>query len=450
MAKKRSNYEGSVFFNKKRNRYESKFSFSDSITGETTRKSFTGKTQTEALNKGKTWLKELEGGLTLDSNVTTLAQWLETWLSEYVRQKGLSPKTVAKYESCLNCYIVPKLGHMLLKHVKPIHFQKTFNELRSNGGKEKKGITPGTIKVTRRYVSMALDRAIKDGLLIKNPVKDTDPIRQVRKEARSLSQEQAGNLLALAKYKGETYYMHYITLLLAIYTGLRLGELFGLAWDCVDLEKNLIYVKRSLITSLKGMGFKEPKSATSVRMVPIPLNVSNELKAYKEWQDNRIDFMGDKWDNNGLVLANSFGKAVDTSNFTTRYFKALLVEAGIDREFKFHELRHTYASFLLDSGADYKVIQELMGHSCIAMTLDTYSHLKSDAKKETVSKLGSLTMNNLLFQGVKQNDIDMIKTALDGGADPNKLDSSGKKALDYAAENGNNEEIVKILLSFVV
>jgi len=202
-----------------RNRWEAKFSFTDNITGKTTRKSFVGKTQTEALNKGKTWLKGLEGGLTLDSNVITLGEWIETWLSEYVRQKGLSPKTVAKYESCLNCYIVPKLGHMLLKQTKPIHFQKTFNELRSTGGKDKNGITPGTIKVTRRYLSMALDRAIKDGLLLKNPVKDTDPIKQVRKEARSLSQEKATHLLALAKSKGEDYYMHYIALLLAIYTG---------------------------------------------------------------------------------------------------------------------------------------------------------------------------------------------------------------------------------------
>lgn len=334
---------------------------------------------------------------------------------------------------------------MLLKQIKPIHFQKTFNELRSTGGKEQKGIAPGTIKVTRRYVSMALDRAMKDGLLMKNPVKDTDPIKQVRKEAKSLSQEQAANLLVLAKSKGETYYMHYIALLLAVYTGLRLGELFGLAWDCVELDKGLIQVKRSLITSLKGMGFKEPKSATSVRMVPISLNVLNELKAYKAWQDGRIDFLGDKWQDNGLVLANTFGKAVDTSNFTTRYFKSLLVEAGIDRGFRFHELRHTYASFLLDAGADYKIIQELMGHSCIAMTLDTYSHLKADAKKETVSKLGSLTMNNLLFQGVKQNDINMIMAALDGGADPNKLDNTGKKALDYAIQNSNTEIINALL-----
>jgi len=166
--------------------------------------------------------------------------------------------------------------------------------------------------------------------------------------------------------------------------------LFGLAWDCVDLNEGMVHVKRSLITSLKGLGFKEPKTATSIRMVPLPENVLNELKNYKAWQDDKIDFMGDKWQENGLVLANTFGRAVDTSNFTTRYFKSLLVEDGIEREFKFHELRHTYASLLLATGADYKVIQELMGHSCIAMTLDTYSHLKTDAKKEAVRRLNDI------------------------------------------------------------
>ena len=387
MARKRGNHEGSVNFNKERNRWESKFTFRDNITGKTTRKSFTGKTQTEALSKGKIWSKELEGGLTLDSNVITLGEWVSTWLSEYVRPKGLSPKTVAKYESCLNCYIVPKLGHMLLKQLKPIHFQRLFNELRVTGGKEKTGITPGTIKVTRRYICMALDRAVRDGMLIKNPAKDTDPIKQLKKEARSLTQEQATRLLLLSKTKGKDYYMHYIALMLAMYTGLRLGELFGLAWDCVDLIKGVVHVKRSLITSLKGIGFKEPKTATSIRRVPIPPDVVSELIIYKAWQDNVIEGMGDKWQENNLVLTNSFGKVVDTSNFTTRFFKPILIDVGIDRSFKFHELRHTYASFLLQTKADYKVIQELMGHSCIAMTLDTYSHLKPEAKEEAVSKL---------------------------------------------------------------
>ena len=387
MARKRGNYEGSVNFNKERNRWEAKFTFRDNITGKMTRKSFVGKTQTEALNKGKTWSKELEGGLTLDANIITLGEWVSTWLAEYVCQKGLSPKTVAKYDSCLNCYILPKLGHMLLKQLKPIHFQRLFNELRATGGKEETGITPGTIKVTRRYISMVLDRAVKDGMLIKNPVRDTDPIKQIKKEARSLTQEQATQLLLTAKEKGKEHYMHYIALLLAMYTGLRLGELFGLSWDCVDLVRGVVHVKRSLITGLKGMGFKEPKTATSIRRVPVPSDVLSELIKYKDWQDNIINEMGDKWQENNLVLTNSFGKVVDTSNFTTRFFKPLLMDAGIERSFKFHELRHTYASFLLQTQADYKVIQELMGHSCIAMTLDTYSHLRPEAKEEAVSKL---------------------------------------------------------------
>jgi len=135
------------------------------------------------------------------------------------------------------------------------------------------------------------------------------------------------------------------------------------------------------------MTFKEPKTATSIRRVPINADVLEELKKYKEWQDCIIESMGDKWQDNNLVLANSFGKAVDTSNFTTRFFKETLVAAGIERTFKFHELRHTYASMLLETGADYKVIQELMGHSTITMAIDTYSHLRPEAKENAVSKL---------------------------------------------------------------
>lgn len=401
---KRGNSEGSITYNKKRKRWEAKFTFKDPVTDKLIRKTFVGKGQADALEKGKAWRQNLEGGLTLDADKITLGEWIDIWLKEYVkhRGKGLSPKTVDKYESCLKCYVVPALGRVPMIQLKPVMFQKLFNQLRIDGGRERKteidgkevtekrGLTAGTIKVTRRYITMALDRAVKDGMLLKNPVKATDPIKQNKKEARSLTKEQAAALTAAAKEGGRKYYTHYMAILLALSTGMRLGELFGLQWDCVDMDKGAVYVRRSLITSLAGMNFKEPKTATSIRRIPLTAEVLKELKSYKKWQEWAIQDVGDKWQDNNLVLANSFGKAIDTSNFTTRYFKELLVKAGIDRSFKFHELRHTYASFLVQAGVNFKVIQELMGHSSITMTLDTYSHLAPQAKEDAVSKLDGI------------------------------------------------------------
>jgi integrase len=399
---KRGNTEGSITYNNKRKRWEAKFSFKDTVTGVLIRKTFVGKTQAEAQEKGKEWRRKLEGGLMLDADITTLGEWIEVWLTEYVRSKGLSPKTVAKYESCLNCYVVPALGRVPMLKLKPVTFQRLFNQLRIDGGRvrktmidnkevsEKRGLSAGTIKTTRRYISMALEKAVEDGMLVKNPVRTTDPIKQSKKEARSLTKEQATVLLATAKNEGRKYYGNYMAILLALATGMRLGELFGLQWSCVDMERGAIHVKRSLITSLAGMNFKEPKTARSIRRIPLTADVLKELKMYKKSQEWAIQNAGEKWSDNDLVLTNSFGKAVETSNFTTRYFKRILVKAKIDRSFKFHELRHTYASFLVQAGVNFKIIQELMGHSSITMTLDTYSHLAPEAKEEAVNKLAGV------------------------------------------------------------
>ena len=98
--------------------------------------------------------------------------------------------------------------------------------------------------------------------------------------------------------------------------------------------------------------------------------------------------LGDKFENNGFVFTNVFGRPCDHSNFTGRFFKGLLVAAGIETSFRFHDLRHTHASILLRQGVHPKVVQERLGHSTISITLDTYSHLLRDVQDEAVTALG--------------------------------------------------------------
>lgn len=112
------------------------------------------------------------------------------------------------------------------------------------------------------------------------------------------------------------------------------------------------------------------------------------LGKYKKEQEWFINLMGDKYDSKqNLVMANLFGKPIDTSNFTTRYFKKMLTCAELDRSFKFHNLRHTHATLLLLQGINIKVIQERLGHSNITMTLDTYSHLMPGMQETAVKAL---------------------------------------------------------------
>lgn len=153
-------------------------------------------------------------------------------------------------------------------------------------------------------------------------------------------------------------------------------------------------MRRSLVSSAtKGMIFEEPKTKGSKRRIPVTDAVRKALEQYQKKQQWFINLMGDKYDSQGnLVFANLFGKPVDTSNFTTRYFKKMLVQAGLDRSFSFHDLRHTHATLLLRQGVNIKVISERLGHSTVTMTLDTYSHLMPDMQETAVKALEALNM----------------------------------------------------------
>lgn len=132
---KRFRGEGTIAFNEKRNNYEARFSYIDEETGNLKRKSFSGKTASEALKRGKQWKEEVENGLLPSFEKATLWKWLEFWLENYVKNT-VREKSYEKYESCLRCYIKPKLANWEMRKIKGVHVQKIFNELLECGGTE--------------------------------------------------------------------------------------------------------------------------------------------------------------------------------------------------------------------------------------------------------------------------------------------------------------------------
>jgi len=397
---KRGHGEGSLEWDAPRNCYYVKVSYKDPTTGQAKRKKLKGTNKkAESLKIGQKWLQDLEGGLLPDADKTTLWEWLERWLQDYAKPT-LRVKSYDKYEGCMRCYIKPQLGNVQLGNLKSPDVQRVLNKLLSEGGRGGKGISTSTVKATRRYLSMALEQAIKAGLLTRNVVKDTIPPKLIKKEIHPLTKEQAVALLGVAKTKGQ---IPHIVMLLALSTGMRLGEIFGLQWDCVDLKKGIIFIRRALITGRKlieGKWLQEPKTQKSKRQIPLPTEVAEELRKYKAWQEEYIEQFGDKYENNNFVVSNMFGKPVDTSNFTTRHFKTMLLDASIDRSVKFHDLRHTHATILLLEGINPKIVQERLGHSTITMTLDTYSHLLPDMQDAAVKALEGLFREKPAIYGV--------------------------------------------------
>ena len=185
--------------------------------------------------------------------------------------------------------------------------------------------------------------------------------------------------------------------MLDLATGLRLGELLGLRWNDIDLDNGVLSVKRS-ITRVKNFDDKvktktvlivqEPKSKSGRRSIPIQENVVKTLRQYRTRQKAERLAAGESYMDNDLVFSTEIGNLIEPRNLLRRYY-ILVSKAGIPWA-NFHSLRHTCATRLLEANVHPKIVQEILGHSNITLTLDTYSHVMPELKKAAIAKLDNL------------------------------------------------------------
>jgi integrase len=381
---KRGHNEGTAFERKDRpGTWRAVFSYTDPRTGKIMRKSFDRPTRKEAMAAGKEWQRQVEeNGLLPNADKITLAEWIDCWLKEYV-QPVTRIKTYNKCKSSLTLYVKPVLGNINLIKVQSPDIQRVFNQVQKQGGKNNQGISAMTVRITRGHLIACLNQAVKIGLILKNICKETVPPKAVKSEVKPLTEKQAKSLIEASKSYGETAFM---AILLALETGMRNGEVFGLKWDCVDLNNGVLTIKRSLATG-KGQLLQDTKTSSSRRTVRISAGVIKELRLYRKWQEWQRHLIGDKWQENDFVFTDAFGKAVCTYGFAKKYFKPALEKAGISHKTRFHDLRHTNATLLMAKGVHAKTIQERLGHSDISTTLNTYSHVTSDMQYAAVTAL---------------------------------------------------------------
>lgn len=393
MSKSRNvNGKGTTYHDSERNLWVHQISYTDPETGIFKRKKFSAKQKKIAVARGDDFLKNLNQGLLPSSENVTIGQWVHEWLFNYCKHK-VRARTFTKYASCLNLYIVAKFSNTLLKDLKALTLQKHFNNLLINGRVDGKPLSSLTLRGTRRYFTMCLDSAVKNGLLLKNIARDTEPAKLYKKDIIVLSNDEIERLICEARKTPNSFMREVlpVVIILTVNTGLRLGEIFGLKWQDISFEENCLYVKRALSYILgQGLVMQEPKSKASKRRILLTATNLQMLLEYKEWQNNYAKGLYNQYEKMDLVFPNMFGKPMDTGNFTNRYFKPLLKNANINNEFTFHGLRHTHATLLLKQKVNPKVIQERLGHSTISMTLDIYSHVLPDMQDEAVEALNNI------------------------------------------------------------
>ncbi len=376
MARKRGNGEGCIS-KRKDGTWCAVITVGRKPDGKLKQKFFYGKTRQEVAEKLNKALNELRQGTFVEATAVTVESWLKTWLEEYKRPK-LRLTTFESYRIMAECHIVPAIGHIKLKDLRPEHLQHLYNE------KLKAGLSPRTVRYIHLVVHSALKQALKNQLVYRNVAEATELPADKKKEARALTLEEMDRFLNALE--GDRLKAAFVTLL---GTGLRRGELLALKWDNVNLKEGTIAVKENLVwIAKKGFVFQPPKTEKSKRVVPLPDDVLAELKRHKVRQAEEKLKIGAAYQDNGLVFCTEIGTPIIPRNFERKY-KALLKKAGLTGV-KLHSLRHTYATRLLELGENLKVVQELLGHSRISVTADIYSHVSPELKRCAAAKLNGL------------------------------------------------------------
>ena len=218
--------------------------------------------------------------------------------------------------------------------------QKYFNTLHDIGGKNKQGLAPRTVNSTRRILSMALDMAVSLKHIQSNPIILTKPLKENKPKMYIISHVE-GELLKLEAKKLSP--VAWLTIVLALATGARIGELFGLTWQCVDLDNGVISVERTLVSTNNGPLLQDSgKTKNSIRKIPLSHSAKQALKEYSVWQREHISMTQSLYTNIDYVLANEFGNHCDPSYFSHKTFNKILANAGLPTAIRFHDLRHPY------------------------------------------------------------------------------------------------------------
>ena len=388
MANKRANGEGTIIKNI-RNGVQKGWRASITIgrddNGKIKRKEFTGKTQADVKKKLEEYKKEMLLGTISTDDKITVSEWYYTWLFDY-RIKDLKPKSFEKYEGIYRNYIKDsELGKVKLKDLRATHIQRYYNKLQNQDNKP-----PSTIKGINTRLKPCLGEAERQGYINKNYCKMvTLPKDNSTKNIQVLSQsEQQRFISAIQGHKLE------ILFLIALSTGLRLGELLGLKWNDINLNTGMLTVNRTLsriknqTTGKYEIIEQIPKTKNSNRVIPIPSNVLTKLKEYKKIQGKQRLFVGEAYINNNYVFTDDIGNPIDDKR-PGRNLKSILKKLDIE-PIKFHALRHTYATRLFEANVPPKTVQVLMGHYDISITMDIYTHVMEDTKLEAIEKLNNI------------------------------------------------------------
>lgn len=320
-----------------------------------------GKTQREVREQLTVIKRDLQQGIPPITGRMTLARYLESWLVESV-QSTVRDSTFVSYRSIVRNHLVTQLGKVQLAKLTPQMVERFLNERLATG------LSPRRVQYLHAVLRIALNRAMKAGYVGRNVAMLVDPPRVPHNEIAPLTPSQARTLLEAAK--GDRLEALYSV---ALALGLRQGEALGLRWEDVDFESGLIHVRFELQRIDRQNRLVELKTRRSHRTLAMPTYIAEQLRDHAARQREERIALGPEWHQSDYVFTTGTGRPLLGTN-VTRAFQRLLKRAGLPKR-RFYDLRHSCATLLLVQGVPARVVMEILGHSQIGLTMNTYTHV---------------------------------------------------------------------------
>ncbi|EOO24845.1 DNA integration/recombination/inversion protein [Bacillus cereus BAG1X2-3] len=344
----------------------------DPLTGKRKQKKKRGFiTKQEAENALTMLLSEVHTGTYVEPSKLSYGEYLQDWFNTKKHSVGIQTAKVLK--GYLNSRIIPSLGNIKLDKLTSLHMQNYVNSLRDEGLKR------GTIEKIIKIIRNSLEHAIDMELITKNVAAKTKLPKSDKEELTIWNEQEVQLFLKATQDSRYSIVFH-----MALVTGMRQGELLGLRWKDVDLEKGHLTISQTLSHDGK-MFLLGGKTKSSLRKILLPASTVAKLKKHRAVVLKEKLGQGEEYHDNDLVMCTPSGTPITPAN-VRRSLNALIKKAAVPK-IRFHDLRHTHATLLLAKGVNVKVISERLGHSNIKITLDTYSHVLPTMQEDAVNKI---------------------------------------------------------------
>nr|WP_258312005.1 site-specific integrase [Streptomyces sp. ZEA17I] len=340
-------------------------------------------------------------GVPIPSAQGSVSAYLTYWL-EAVAVHQLRENTHTRYTACVNQYLVPGLGKKKLAKLTAKDVRTWLKQLRTtcqccarriDAGRDQprccaagaccsKRLSPLTLAYIHSVLKSALEHAVREEEITRNVARNVRTGTPRPRRFEPLTADEARQFLAAVR-KNRLFALYE----LALRTGLRKGELLGLQWEDLGLQTGTASIRRTLQrTQTGGLTALPTKTRASERRIALPSECIYSFQEHREVQEGEREAAAEEWRDNGLVFSTPAGEPIDPVNLN-RSFRALLDRAGL-RRIRFHDLRHSTATLLLEQGVELVVIKELLGHAHIGVTATVYAHVRLRLQRDAIDLLG--------------------------------------------------------------